>query len=43
MSKPSSGRTLGRLLLLALLVGAALAIRNAFADKGGSYDPADDV
>ncbi len=30
-----------KLLLIAAAVGIALAFRNAVADKGGSYDPAD--
>jgi hypothetical protein len=36
----SSGHPLRRLLLLALVIGAIVVVRNATADRGGSYDPA---
>jgi hypothetical protein len=32
-----------RVILLLLLIGAVVAVRNATADKGGSYDPALDA
>lgn len=32
-------RRLRLILLLALAAGAVIAIRNATADRGGSYDP----
>jgi hypothetical protein len=36
----SSGHPFRRLLLLALAIGAIVVVRNATADRGGSYDPA---
>ena len=39
----SSGHPLRRLLLLALVIGAIVVVRNATADRGGSYDPASDA
>jgi len=41
MSKSFPARSLRGLLLLGLLAAVALAVRNALADKGGTYDPAD--
>ena len=38
-----SGHPLRRLLLLALAIGAIVVVRNATADRGGSYDPASDT
>ncbi|MET0915091.1 MAG: hypothetical protein ABW075_02835 [Aeromicrobium sp.] len=40
MSKSPGPRPVRTLLLIAAAIAAALAIRAAFADKGGSYDPA---
>jgi hypothetical protein len=39
----SSGHPLRRLLLLALAIGVVVAVRNATADRGGSYDPSIDA
>ena len=41
MSQTSGHRPLRTLLLAAVAVGAVLAYRNATADQGGTYDPAD--
>ncbi|WP_209674391.1 hypothetical protein [Aeromicrobium fastidiosum] len=41
MSTSSGPHRVRTLFLLALLIGAALGLRAAVADKGGSYDPAD--
>ncbi|WP_162891366.1 hypothetical protein [Aeromicrobium sp. A1-2] len=41
MSKPSKRHPVRKILLVALAAGAAVAVRNAVADKGGSYDPSD--
>ena len=35
-----SGHPLRRLLLLVLAIGVVVVVRNATADRGGSYDPA---
>jgi hypothetical protein len=35
----SSGHPLRRLLLLVLAIGTVVVVRNATADRGGSYDP----
>jgi hypothetical protein len=35
----SSGHPLRRLLLLVLAIGVVVVVRNATADRGGSYDP----
>lgn len=43
MSKPLSKlthRPVRKLLILSAVFGLLLALRNATADKGGSYDPA---
>lgn len=43
MSKPLSKlahRPVRKLLILSAVIGLLLALRNATADKGGSYDPA---
>ena len=32
-----------RILLVALAIGAVVAVRNATANKGGSYDPASEA
>lgn len=40
MSKSTGRRPFRTLLLIAAIVGAALAVRAAIADKGGVYDPA---
>jgi hypothetical protein len=32
--------SLRRILLLLLVIGAVVAVRNATAERGGSYDPA---
>ncbi|MGH3473354.1 MAG: hypothetical protein ACRDOT_00420 [Aeromicrobium sp.] len=39
----SSGHPLRRLLLLALAIGVVVVVRNATADRGGSYDPSTDA
>jgi hypothetical protein len=41
MSKSESRHPVRTVVLVALAVGAVVAYRNAVADKGGSYDPAD--
>jgi hypothetical protein len=41
MSKSESRHPVRKVVLLALVLGALVAYRNAVADKGGSYDPAD--
>jgi hypothetical protein len=35
----SSGHPLRRLLIVLLAIGAVVAVRNATAERGGSYDP----
>ncbi|MGA9103395.1 hypothetical protein [Aeromicrobium sp.] len=42
MSK-SSGHPLRRLLIVLLAIGAVVAVRNATAERGGSYDPSRDA
>lgn len=39
----SSGHPLRRLLLLVLAIGVVVVVRNATADRGGSYDPSTDA
>ena len=39
MSKSESRHPFRKLIMIAALIAAALAFRNAVADKGGSYDP----
>ncbi|MEJ7634698.1 hypothetical protein [Aeromicrobium sp.] len=39
MSKSEKRHPVRNFVLVALVIGAAVAIRNAVADKGGSYDP----
>ena len=39
----SSGHPLRRLLLMVLAIGAIVVVRNATADRGGSYDPTTDA
>jgi hypothetical protein len=41
MSKSENRHPVRKFLLLAVLAGAVVAVRNAVADKGGSYDPAE--
>ena len=41
MSKSEKRHPVRTLLLVLLAVGAAIVVRNAVADKGGSYDPAE--
>ncbi len=41
MSSTNSGHPLRKLLLITVVVGIAIALRNSVADKGGSYDPAE--
>ena len=41
MSKPEKRHPVRIVVLVALAVGVVVALRNAVADKGGSYDPAD--
>ncbi len=41
MSTSNSGHPFRNLMLIAAVVAIVIAIRNAVADKGGSYDPAD--
>ncbi|MFI5429669.1 hypothetical protein [Aeromicrobium sp. UC242_57] len=40
MSKTSSAHPVRKLVLIAAVIAAVLAFRNASANKGGSYDPA---
>jgi hypothetical protein len=39
MSKSEKRHPVRKFFLLALIAGAVVAVRNAVADKGGSYDP----
>ena len=39
MSKSEKRHPVRKFFLFALIAGAAVAVRNAVADKGGSYDP----
>ncbi|MCW2770649.1 MAG: hypothetical protein JWR27_2082 [Aeromicrobium sp.] len=39
MSTSSGGHPVRKLLILALVALAVLGVRQALADKGGSYDP----
>jgi hypothetical protein len=41
MSKSEKRHPVRKLLLLALVAGAVVAVRNAVAERGGSYDPAE--
>jgi hypothetical protein len=41
MPRSHQRHTLRKLLVLAVIVGIVVAYRNATADRGGSYDPAD--
>lgn len=41
MSKPQKRHPVRTVALLIVAVGAVVALRNAVADKGGTYDPAD--
>jgi hypothetical protein len=41
MPRTHTRHPLRKLLLVAAIIGIAVAFRNAVADKGGSYDPAD--
>lgn len=41
MSKPEKRHPVRTVVVLALVAAIAVALRNAVADKGGSYDPAD--
>jgi hypothetical protein len=41
MSKSEKRHPVRKLLLLALVAGAVVAVRNAVAEQGGSYDPAE--
>jgi len=41
MSQSGKRHPFRKLALLAAIVGGVVAFRNAVADKGGSYDPAD--
>lgn len=39
MSKSEKRHPVRKLFLFALVAGVIVAVRNAVADKGGSYDP----
>jgi hypothetical protein len=39
MSKSESRHPVRKLILVAALIAGVVAVRNAVADKGGSYDP----
>ncbi len=39
MSKSEKRHPVRKFFLFALIAGAVVAVRNAVADKGGSYDP----
>jgi hypothetical protein len=39
MSKSEKRHPVRKLFLFTLIAGAVVAVRNAVADKGGSYDP----
>ncbi|MBC7631907.1 hypothetical protein [Aeromicrobium sp.] len=41
MSKSEKKRSLRPLLFVVAVAGVVVVLRNAVADKGGSYDPAD--
>lgn len=41
MSKPETRHPVRKVLLVVAAAGIVVAYRNAVADKGGSYDPAD--
>lgn len=41
MSKPEKRSPIRLLVLAVMAVGIVVAVRNALADKGGSYDPDD--
>ncbi len=41
MSKTEGRHPFRKLLLLTALIAIVVAVRNAVADKGGSYDPAE--
>lgn len=41
MSKSEKRHPVRKFFLFALIAGAVVAVRNAVADKGGSYDPND--
>ena len=41
MSKSEKRHPVRKFFLFALIAGAVVAVRNAIADKGGSYDPND--
>jgi hypothetical protein len=41
MSKSEKRHPVRKLALFALVAGVVVAVRNAVADKGGSYDPRD--
>jgi hypothetical protein len=40
MSKSNKRHPFRKLFLIAVVIAAVVAVRNAVADKGGSYDPA---
>ncbi len=39
MSKSEKRHPVRKFFLFAMIAGAVVAVRNAVADKGGSYDP----
>ena len=41
MAKTGKNHLVRNVLIVAAAAGIAVALRNAVADKGGSYDPAD--
>ncbi|MGA8986835.1 hypothetical protein [Aeromicrobium sp.] len=41
MPQPQKRHPVRKLVLLLLMAAAVVAFRNAVADKGGSYDPAE--